>query len=156
MPKWFLLLFSLILLSGCSYTLVKPSSQNVYVKIFTNNTLQPKIESYVYAETKQVLVEREGFNLVNNPQKADIIIGGTIIKFTTNPDFFSSSGEIEMASYTVKINLIIEKNHKITRQLITTDFHLPLIQNFNLELLLTQISKKVANNIYFLLLKNYD
>ncbi|MCL5408967.1 MAG: LPS assembly lipoprotein LptE [Candidatus Omnitrophica bacterium] len=154
MQKWFLL-FSLVLLSGCSYTLVKPSARTVYVKVFANNTLQPKIESYVYSEIKQTLVEREGFEIVNNPGNADIIIGGTITDFTRGPDFFSNTGEIQMASYTVKITLAIQKNNKTTKQIISTDFHLPLIQNFNLDLLLTQISNKVADKIYFLLLKNY-
>ena len=154
MRNFYLLL--LISLSGCFYTLVKPGNQKVYVDVFTNQSLQPQIETAIYTELKKTFAEKPGFTLVWKPAESDISLSGKIIEFSRKPDFFSKDDEILMAAYHAKMEITVTRAGTSEKHVFEDNFHLPLTQSLTVDFLLREISIKLADQVYFFLLKKYD
>lgn len=156
MRKYCLLIFFeiLFLFSGCSYKIINPSEKTVYVDCFSNHSLQPQIEIWLLKNLKKTIVESPVFSLVNDKEKADIVISGVIDDFTRSPEFISESGQIIMASYKAKVSLVISQNGIISQKPIEQVYFLELSKRFKMDYLLDMISKKISQDIHYQLISD--
>ncbi|MCM8764276.1 MAG: hypothetical protein NC830_02775 [Candidatus Omnitrophica bacterium] len=145
-----------LILAGCGYQLINPEQKTVYVELFSNYTLQPKMEQFLLKNIRKTLAEAPGFMLVSKKSDANIVINGKISKFSRNPEFIDGSDQIVMASYTVGILLEIGKDGETLRQKLEQTYFMELQSHFRLDQILDAVSKKVALDIYFRLIQLYE
>lgn len=87
---------------GCQPAVLR-DKKTVFVEVFSNNTIQPALSSQTTAAVCDML-QRDGTYTMASPQKADIIIKGSIDDITrssllTNPYDSYLSSEVQLTVY---------------------------------------------------------
>jgi len=149
------LLLEFVLLSGCMYHLVRPNSNSVFVEVFSNKSVQPGIETALYANLKKTFAEKQGFTLAENAASANIVLSGTITDFTRNTGFFTGNEEPAEGNFTVKLSLSVYDGKKTDVLPLSENYRMNLVSNPGVDFLLDQIAKKLSLDIYFFLLQHY-
>lgn len=78
------------LLSGCGYHLpgrgdaIPADVQKIFIALLENRTTQPFIENTLTSEVRDQFTRRPGFEVVSERDKADAVITGAIIRYTTS------------------------------------------------------------------------
>ena len=120
--KRFLLLAarcSLLVLTGCGYTLVghstsflNPSVKTIEVPAFVNRTTRVELEQRVTQSVADEFVSRGRLKLVTNPADADVILRGSIDSYGIFPVAFDAQGRATQyqISITSKIELLDHRN----------------------------------------------
>ncbi len=142
-----------VLLAGCGYQLINPEQKTVYVGYFSNHTLQPGIDLFLVRNLKKTLAEAPGFMVVSKTKDAHLIINGKIQQFVRTPEFIAESDQIIMASYRVSVLVEIDRDGKTVGQKLDQTYVLELSRGLRTDQLLDILSKKIAQDIYFRLIK---
>jgi outer membrane lipopolysaccharide assembly protein LptE/RlpB len=88
----------LLVIAGCGYHLVgtstylPPEIQSLHIKLFENQTARADMDQRVAEALNLEWVRRGRFQLVDRPEKADIVLSGTMTRLNVIPVTFDESG----------------------------------------------------------------
>ena len=113
-----MLLLSLLLISGCGYSLVgrgnflPPSIRTIQVPTFVNRTTRVDVEQQITQAVADEMVFRGRLQLVSNPADADAILRGEVDTFGITPVAFNDQGRATQyqVSVTAQIELLDHRN----------------------------------------------
>lgn len=98
-----------LLAVGCGYTLVGAglgSVDTVAVRTPQNESTQPGVEFVVADALRRELLRRDDSALVEDPDRAGLVVSGRVLQIQTNPRSFSSA--ILALEYEVALELALE------------------------------------------------
>lgn len=147
----------LFIFSGCGYKFInKGVERAVYVRDIENMTLQPKLEIYLSKQLTDVIVKYPSLTLVSSKDIADYILTVKLYKTNRTPLFYSrdNSDEIVSTRFEVEGEVILEKDNKIYRRKFKQKFSYPVSKRYEEEKVLSRISKKIAIQIYSIIIEN--
>jgi outer membrane lipopolysaccharide assembly protein LptE/RlpB len=117
MKRLFATALCLSLLSGCGYALVgrgnilDPTIKTIEVPAFVNRTTRVELEQRVTQAVADEFVSRGRLQLVNNTNKADVVLRGSINSFDIVPIGYEQGRANQyQISITAKIELIDHRN----------------------------------------------
>lgn len=94
------LLFAVLLLTGCGYHLqgrssnLPPDVQTLYIEMFSNRTMEPLLENYITDRVVDRFARTGTMRLVESPGRSDAVLSGTIITYSTVPISYDRSDVI--------------------------------------------------------------
>jgi len=96
--RWILgvvLAWGLGLGAGCGYTVVQyrdaiPGARTLAIEPLENTTFEPGVETVVLDALRREALERDGLRLVDDPEGADLVIGGSVRALSVHPRSFTS------------------------------------------------------------------
>ena len=157
---FFLSICFTFILTGCGYHLVNFQSRpSVFIEVFRNESLQPRLETYLIDCLRESVMEHPGFILSSNRSEADISIEGNISEFSRTPLFFSSGDpeEIIIGKFLVRIEFEIKKDGRcLSKDIMEKSFSLNLSRSYNEEKMLKGISEQVARDLFFMLIRKRE
>ena len=114
--KWQVLAvtFFVLALWACGYTFsphgehIDARIKNIYVEPFGNKTAQAELENYVRTAFIDQILQRSRFKTVASAEQADAVIGGNVLRYTTQTLTYSKT---DMASSERAI-IILEVNFR--------------------------------------------
>ncbi|MCM8762409.1 MAG: hypothetical protein NC905_02310 [Candidatus Omnitrophica bacterium] len=141
-----------VLLCGCGYKFLSTGKTKIFIYPVTNYSLQPLVDIYLNDALRDVFIEYPEYQLVKNLSDADYALKVNIKKWERSPLFFSGekSREIVIAKFLVETEIELFKGKKIIfTDAIVDNISTSLGKEYKEEDILTDISKKLALNIYF-------
>ena len=106
-----LLLTSLVLLTGCGYTLVGQASnlpediRKIYLQPLENSTPRSQVEQILTRAISDELLTRRRYELVNSADEADAILSGNVLNFNVRPVEFDSEGLADNFEVTISADM---------------------------------------------------
>lgn len=159
-----------LLASGCGYHVPGTSdfwtggdARVVYVQLFENMTAEPYLDNYMSDALVEELSRSRLFELTENVEAADVLIGGTVDAFTSNAVSYSSSDRITdyRATMNITVRLLNNGNDQVLWQRKmgrSENYSAAVNKNLQLEgerLTARQVSKRLAEDIRAQLLNNF-
>jgi hypothetical protein len=170
LPTWLFLIFlSALSIQSCGYRFqesaseLSPDIQSLAIPIFANRTIQTGIESEVTRAFLARFISSKRFPMAS-PQRADAILTGTVLSFTTLPVAVTTSTQItEEYRATLTVEYILKRqsdgkilfretmsewrNYAVEQNLTATDL--------NKQRAIQEISTLMANRAYEFILLNF-
>ena len=165
-----LLILLALLVSGCGYHVpgasdawVGGDARLVYVQLFENMTAEPYLDNYMTDALVEELSRSRLFELTENADAAEVLIGGTVDNFTSSAISFSSTDTITDYRATMGITVQLVGNgkgqilwqEKMSR---SEDYSAAVNKNLQLEgerLAARQVARRLAEDIRSRLLNNF-
>lgn len=166
-----LLVLLILLAPGCGYHVpgasdpwVGGDARTVYLELFENMTAEPYLDNYMTDALVEELSRSRLFQLTENLEAADVLIGGTVDRFTSYAMSYSSSDRITDYRATMDITVRLQDNgheqqvvwqQKMHR---SEDYSAAVNKNLQLEgerLAARQVAKRLAEDIRAKLLNNF-
>ncbi len=155
-----LILISLvfILFSGCGYEFLNKGNEKLYIKKIENKTLQPKLQMYLYKNLTDVIISYPSFTLTSSEDNADYVLTIFLNKIGRIPLFYDKedSDEIVSSKLTVEGEILIEKNGEEIKKNFAKFVSYPLSTSYDEEKILDDVTKKIAIEIYTIILENEE
>jgi len=148
-----------ILLCGCGYKFLSPAKTKIFIYPITNYSLQPLIDVYLSDALRNVFIEYPEYQLVKSPQAAEYTLKVNIKKWEREPLFFSGekSREIVVARFLIETEIALSENGKdVLADTITDKISVSLAKEYKEEDILTEVSKKLAQKIYFYIIEKNE
>jgi len=122
--KPLLSLLSVLILSGCAYTLGPTNGQiagakSIKVQAFVNAALEPRLSEYVVNSIRKN-IQRDGTFRLETSSDGDIIVTGTILKFERNELSFQPGDVITPRDYRVSIVAQVTARERITGKVLVS------------------------------------
>jgi hypothetical protein len=81
--------------AGCGYTVVQyrdaiPGARTLAISPLENSTFEPGVETVVLDALRREALERDGLRLVDDPEAADLVIGGRVRSLSAHARSFTS------------------------------------------------------------------
>ena len=165
-----LLILLVLLVSGCGYHVpgasdpwVGGDARVVYIQLFENTTVQPYLDDYMTDALVEELSRSRLFELTENTDAAEVLIGGTIDSFTSNAISYSSTDTITdyRATMGITVKLMQNSNDQVLWQekmRRSEDYSAAVNKNLQLEgerLAARQVARRLAEDIRAQLLNNF-
>jgi len=165
-----LLILLVLLVSGCGYHVpgasdawVGGDARLVYVQLFENMTAEPYLDNYMTDALVEELSRSRLFELTENVEAAEVLIGGTVDSFTSSAISYSSTDTITdyRATMGITVQLVNNANGQVTWQekmRRSEDYSAAVNKNLQLEgerLTARQVAKRLAEDIRAQLLHNF-
>jgi len=166
-----ILLFLLVLLVlGCGYHVpgasdpwVGGDSRVVYVQLFENTTAQPYLDNYMTDALVEALSRSRLFELTENVDAAEVLIGGTVDSFTSSAVSYSSTDTISdyLATMGITVKLVQNSNDQVLWQekmSRSETYSAAVNKNLQLEgerLTARQVARRLAEDVRAQLLNNF-
>ena len=165
-----LLILLVLLVSGCGYHVpgasdpwVGGDARVVYIQLFENTTAQPYLDNYMTDALVEELSRSRLFELTENADAAEVLIGGTIDSFTSNAISYSSTDTITdyLATMGITVKLVQNSNDQVLWQKKmrrSEDYSAAVNKNLQLEgerLTARQVARRLAEDIRAQLLNNF-
>jgi outer membrane lipopolysaccharide assembly protein LptE/RlpB len=165
-----LLIFFTLLVSGCGYHVpgvseswVGGDARVVYVQLFENMTAEPYLDNYMSDALVEELSRSRVFDLTENVEAADVLIGGTVDNFKSRAVSYSSSDRITDYRATMGITVRLLNNGKdqvLWQEKMRRSEHYSAAVNKNLQLegerlAARQVARRLAEDIRAQLLNNF-
>ena len=165
-----LLIFFTLLVAGCGYHVpgaseswVGGDARGVYVQLFENMTAEPYMDNFLSDSLVEELSRSRVFELTENVEAADVLIGGTVDGFTSQAVSYSSSDRITdyRATMTITVRLLnIGKDQVLWQKKIGRSENYSAAVNKNLQLegerlAARQVARRLAEDIRAQLLNNF-
>jgi outer membrane lipopolysaccharide assembly protein LptE/RlpB len=165
-----LLILLTLFVSGCGYHVpgasdswVGGDARLVYVQLFENMTAEPYLDNYMTDALVEELSRSRLFELTENLEAAEVLIGGTVDSFTSNAISYSSTDRITdyRATMAITVRLLDNANDKIMwreKMRRSEDYSAAVNKNLQLEgqrLTARQVAKRLAEDIRSQLLNNF-
>jgi len=106
---------SLLLGSGCGYTVVQyrgaiPGAETLAIENLQNETYEPGVEAVVLDALRREALQRDGLRLIDDPEAADVVIGGAVRQLLIRPRSFTSV--VLAAEYEVVLRLSLSAKRR--------------------------------------------
>lgn len=165
-----LLIVLIMFVSGCGYHVpgtsdswVGGDARIVYVQLFENMTAEPYLDNYMSDALVEELSRSRLFELTENVEAAEVLIGGTVDGFTSNAISYSSSDNISdyRATMEITVRLLNNGNDQVLWQdkmRRSEDYSAAVNKNLQLErerLTARQVAKRLAEDIRAQLLNSF-
>ena len=166
-----ILLFLLVLLVlGCGYHVpgasdpwVGGDARVVYVQLFENTTAQPYLDNYMTDALVEELSRSRLFELTENVDAAEVLIGGTVDSFTSSAVSYSSTDTISdyLATMGITVKLVQNSNDQVLWQekmSRSETYSAAVNKNLQLEgerLTARQVARRLAEDVCAQLLNNF-
>jgi len=165
-----LLIFFTLFVSGCGYHVpgaseswVGGDARVVYVQLFENMTAEPYLDNYMSDALVEELSRSRVFELTENVEAADVLIGGTVDNFKSRAVSYSSSDRITdyRATMTITVRLLNNGKDQVLWQKKmgrSEDYSAAVNKNLQLEgerLAARQVARRLAEDIRAQLLNNF-
>lgn len=166
-----ILLFLLVLLVlGCGYHVpgasdpwVGGDARVVYVQLFENTTAQPYLDNYITDALVEELSRSRLFELTENVDAAEVLIGGTVDSFTSSAVSYSSTDTISdyLATMGITVKLVQNSNDQVLWQekmSRSETYSAAVNKNLQLEgerLTARQVARRLAEDVRAQLLNNF-
>lgn len=165
-----LLILLTLLVAGCGYHVpgtsdswVGGDARIVYVRLFENMTAEPYLDNYMTDALIEELSRSRLFELTENRDAAEVLIGGTVDDFQSDAVSYSSSDRITDYRATMAVTVRLQNNgggqvmwqDKLRR---SEDYSAAVNKNLQLEgerLAARQVAKRLAEDIRAQLYNNF-
>lgn len=121
-PRWACLLLAVALGSpaGCGYSVVRykgaiPETDTLAIAALANDSYEPGVEAVVLDALRREALQRDGLRLIEDPERADLVLSGTVSGLAAGPRSFSSV--VLALEYEVYLNLQLRAVHRDGRVL---------------------------------------
>jgi len=165
-----LLILLALLVSGCGYhtpgtsdSWVGGDARIVYVQLFENMTAEPYLDNYMTDALVEELSRSRLFELTENTDAAEVLIGGNVDSFTSNAISYSSTDTITdyRATMGITVQLLDRRKDQVIWQekmRRSEDYSAAVNKNLQLEgerLAARQVARRLAEDIRAQLLNNF-
>ena len=165
-----LLILLPLIASGCGYHVPGTSDSWVggdarlaYVRLFENKTAEPYLDNYVTDALVDELSRSRLFELTEDANAAEVLIGGTVDSFTSDAISYSSTDSITDYRATMGITVQVIDNSKDQvmwqeKMRRSEDYSAAVNKNLQLEgerLTAKQVARRLAEDIRAQLLNNF-
>jgi len=165
-----LLILLALLVAGCGYHVpgstdswVGGDARLVHVQLFENTTAEPYLDNYMTDALVEELSRSRLFELTENVDAADVLIGGTVDSFTSSAISYSSTDTITdyRATMGITVKLMTRGNEQVIWQekmRRSEDYSAAVNKNLQLEgqrLTARQVAMRLAEDIRAQLLNNF-
>jgi len=165
-----LLILLTLFVAGCGYHVpgasdpwVGGDARVVYVQLFEDMTAEPYLDNYMTDALVEELSRSRFFELTENVDAAEVLIGGTVDGFSSSAISYSSTDTITdyRATMTITAQLVNNANGQVTWQKKMSrseDYSAAVNKNLQLEgerLTARQVAKRLAEDIRAQLLNNF-
>lgn len=109
------LLSSVVLLSGCGYTLVGLASnipediEKIYVEPLRNSTTRPQVEQILTRAITDELLTRRRYEIVNSADQADAVLSGNVLSFNVRPVAFDTQGLADAFEVAIATDMVFAR-----------------------------------------------
>ena len=165
-----LLVLLVMLVSGCGYHVpgasdpwVGGDARVVYVQLFENTTAQPYLDNYMTDALVEELSRSRLFELTENVDAAEVLVGGTVDSFTSSAVSYSSTDTISdyLATMGITVKLVQNSNDQVLWQekmSRSETYSAAVNKNLQLEgerLTARQVARRLAEDVRAQLLNNF-
>jgi len=169
--KAYALLLALLLLltAGCGYhapgagdAWVGQQGRTLFVELFANRTVEPYLDSMVTEEVAMQLSRSRLVEAVEDRQRADLLIGGTVTAFESHAVAYADNDDISEygASMTVRVRLVRSDGVVLWQEEITRSQTYPALVDKSLEqegesLAARILARRIAEDLHAHLLATF-
>jgi len=169
MRSLFLLIAALMLLAGCGYHFSGHGSNlpsdihSVYVELFINQTAEPFLENRVTQRVIDRFAGKRVLRLVENKAKADAILSGAVVAYTTTPISYDRNDVITEYRSTMTISGTFRQaadDRILWKGAVNWSEEYPAnidksVQEDNEAAAIEVISDRLAQELYFRIVENF-
>ncbi len=165
-----LLLLASLAFAGCGYHVVGRGTpfpgevETVYIEMFANRTTEPFLEDILTNDIVEQFARRRGLRVVEQAERADALLQGSVIHFSSRPVGFDSEDRINEFSARIGVRAQLQKREsgRVLWQSELTwaeEFAASIDditeQEKREQVAIRSASRRLAENLYFSLLENF-